>query len=910
MVALTETWLTPSTYSSELFGNQYHVHRKDRGSRGGGTLLALRTDNSSHAERLDFLETDGEDLWVRVTHKSLILYACVVYFPPNTTSEKYQVFYEKILSECAILQSKNVIIFGDFNFPSGKNPTSIYDYFCSFYNLTQQNTVYNSNSHMLDIILSNVKSTDVIISRHDFPLVCEDKHHPTLSFSFTYNVQSYKSPDALPSDTNLGWIFSENDDQPLRNVLEHHDWNLYDCPDVNSATESFYEELYDIFNQTLKKRSPNPHNNDQVYPKWFTGEIIHHIHQKHKFHRLWKLKKSNHAYTKFKTFRKESKQLISRAYETYTRKAENSIADDPKQFWSYVNDKRRGCDRLNHMTLNDLEYNGYSEIAEGFATFFQTVFSKNAPKLDISSITSCSRHTLTTKLTGVSTQDITNAFQKLKPKHSMGPDLIPPFLLKKIAMYITEPLKHIFNLSIHSNTFPEIWKLTKVTPIYKKGKKSAIDNYRPIAVLSAPAKLLESIVYSQIYHQIKHALNENQHGFRPTLSPSTNLMNLTNYINKSFEKLVHVDVIYTDFEKAFDKVDHDILLKKLNNMGFSQDLLTYMASYLSNRRQYVSYGHHLSLNFKTNSGIPQGSNLGPLLFLLFINDIGQTIEYSKYLLFADDIKLFRAIDSLIDSILLQNDIDSLVKWSDVNKLPFSVQKCSVVTFTRSKDTLLFPYHMKNINLIRKNEVRDLGVIFEANLSFKTHICEIVSRANKMLGFVLRNARSFTNGIAIRRTYEALVRSILEYSSIIWAPSERNHILEIERVQKRFMRYLYMREYTYYPFLFPSLFLSGMLEFHTLQARRKMFLGKHFYKLLTGGIHNPCILKEINFFVPNNYNRARHHVMFYTSKSRTSSNQNTPINKAMQLLNEAASTLDIFRCTYTQFSEYLLTCIQE
>lgn len=198
------------------------------------------------------------------------------------------------------------------------------------------------------------------------------------------------------------------------------------------------------------------------------------------------------------------------------------------------------------------------------------------------------------------------------------------------------------------------------------------------------------------------------------------------------------------------------------------------------------------------------------------------------------------------------------------------------------------------------------MIFDANLSFKSHISDIVSRANKMLGFVLRNARSFTNGIAIRRTYEALVRSILEYSSIIWAPSEQNHILEIEKVQKRFMRYLYMREYTYYPFLYPSLFLTGMLDFNTLEARRKIFLGKHFFKLISGTIHNPPMLKEVNFYVPNNYTRGRYHALLYAPKARTSAYQNAPINRATQLLNDSALTIDIFNVTYRQFSNYLLT----
>jgi hypothetical protein len=500
----------------------------------------------------------------------------------------------------------------------------------------------------------------------------------------------------------------------------------------------------------------------------------------------------------------------------------------------------------------------------------------------------------------ISYEEIDYSLSKLKSKRSSGPDLIPSFIIKETGQELKKVLYFIFNLSIRSGEFPKSWKVTKVSPIHKKGDKSDIQNYRPVAILSAPAKLLEIIIHKRIWHNLSHFIVDEQHGFRPTRSTVTNLLSFGVQVGGSLNANTQCDVVYMDFQKAFDKVDHGVLLSKLNLYGLSDGMIKYMMSYLCERQQYVSFQCHNSETFFTYSGVPQGSNLGPLLFTIFINDIGSCIKHSRYLLYADDLKLFREIRCQYDANQLQQDLDSLVSWSFVNRLFFSPPKCFVMSYSRSRDPILMDYTMNNSTLLRVTEIKDLGVIYTCDLSFKQHIITIVKKASMTLGFVLRNAAYFKNPRTLNLLYETLVRTILESASIIWAPHQILYELMIERIQKKFARHLYRLTYGYYPYLFPSLFVMGCLGMSTLRKRRDEYLCRHFFKLINGIIHNPVILREMKFYVPDAYSRSRSHVLFYPPRSRTNLVSNSPIGKVITILNILSADIDLFNISYSEF----------
>jgi hypothetical protein len=369
------------------------------------------------------------------------------------------------------------------------------------------------------------------------------------------------------------------------------------------------------------------------------------------------------------------------------------------------------------------------------------------------------------------------------------------------------------------------------------------------------------------------------------------------------------ELVYTDFEKAFDRVDHDILLSKLNAAGIPWGLLVYMASYLRDRMQYVSYSGSDSESFATYSGIPQGSNLGPLLFSLFINDIGLNINNSNFLLYADDLKLFREITCQSDADLLQNDIDAITQWSHVNRLYFSISKCFVVSFTKVRHPHMNNYRMGDVDLLRVNETLDLGVLYRADFSFGPHIHKIVQAAFKILGFVLRTAVHFRKQYTLKILYDSLVRPVLESSSIIWSPYEANYVLEIEKVQKRFARHYYRALYGYFPYLYPSLFVNGCLDMSTLQKRRDEYLCRHFYKLLRNVIHNPDILQLLQFYVPDRYERSRNHNLFYCPTGKTNLISQSPVTRVCRLFNHLSESIDIFNIDYNDFKRKIVFIVK-
>jgi hypothetical protein len=208
--------------------------------------------------------------------------------------------------------------------------------------------------------------------------------------------------------------------------------------------------------------------------------------------------------------------------------------------------------------------------------------------------------------------------------------------------------------------------------------------------------------------------------------------------------------------------------------------------------------------------------------------------------------------------------------------------------------------MNGAKLARVEEMRDLGVTYTSDLSFKTHINNTVDKAYMTLGFVLRNSIFFRHTNTLITLYESLVRSVLESASIVWLPSEQSHILMIEKVQKRFARHLYRIRYGYYPYLYPTLFVYGCLEMATLEKRRDEYLCRHFYKLLHGIIHNPNVLEKINLYVPDSYGRSRHHKLFYPPIGRTNIIHHSALHRVLNLFNNLSEHVDIFNIKYDEF----------
>lgn len=382
----------------------------------------------------------------------------------------------------------------------------------------------------------------------------------------------------------------------------------------------------------------------------------------------------------------------------------------------------------------------------------------------------------------------------------------------------------------------------------------------------------------------------NQHGFVKRRSTVTNLILFTNFVVSEISKGNQVDAVYTDFSKAFDRVDHSLLLFKLKRLGFPISFVNWLSSYLCNRYQFVNFRNTISNKIVVTSGVPQGSHIGPLLFVLFVNDVVKFIPQCNILMFADDFKMFASGNNTLSFQILNTNMQKLCLWCSKNLLSLNVSKCSVISFTRRKSPLIFNYTLDNKEISRVYIIKDLGVLLDSKLSYTNHIEFITNKANRAWGMIRRYAGEFTNPYVIKMLYVSFVRSILEYASIVWYPYYNVHIFKIEAIQKRFLRFALRGLPWVDPNTLPSyqsrLKLIGL---EPLEIRREVARTIFLHRLLIGEIDSPEILSLLNINIPTA--GLRNQRFFNIAHSRTNYGHSSSINGLMKLYNENVHFFD-------------------
>ena len=449
-------------------------------------------------------------------------------------------------------------------------------------------------------------------------------------------------------------------------------------------------------------------------------------------------------------------------------------------------------------------------------------------------------------------ETVTLALQKLKPTFASDPSGICSFFLKSIGNSIIEPLSSIFEVSYVTGQLPKQWLEAVVVPIHKKGSQTSVENYRPISLCSVIGKLMESIINSFIVNHLSEhkLLCSQQFGFQKSKSCALQLVDSLNCWTILLDQKKSVDVVYIDFQKAFDSVVHSKLITKLENFGFSATFSNWLKSFLSNRIQKVIINGVLSDSTSVISGVPQGSVLGPTLFLIFINDLVNQVKFSEIRLFADDLKVFTTSEK---GDFLQQDLNSIVSWTKAWQLPIAYRKCNVLYLGRSNPKN--SYTIGDVTLEDAgNGCRDLGVFINSNLSSSVHCNNIVSKASRISALIHRTFVSKDPELKLR-AFKAYVRPILEYATTAWSPHLMKDITNVERVQRRFTKKILGKtELTYSERL-------NLLKLDSLETRRI-----HFDAILAYQIIQQNILPFKNFYT------------YSTGVTRSALNSDLCINK--------------------------------
>ena len=389
----------------------------------------------------------------------------------------------------------------------------------------------------------------------------------------------------------------------------------------------------------------------------------------------------------------------------------------------------------------------------------------------------------------ISRDDVFDLLCQLDVTKSSGPDEVPARLLREGAAWLADPITRLYNLSLHQGCLPRDWTSAHITPVFKKGSKHLVSNYRPISLTCIVVKLLERLVYDHLaqFLTASNKLSPFQHGFRNRHSCQTQLLESVHEWARSLDRASSTHVILTDFSKAFDSVPHQRLLLKLEHRGVRGNLLAWISGFLANRRQRVLLDGSTSEWNEVTSGVPQGSVLGPLLFILYVNDIPTHLS-SAVRLFADDCTIYRQVSTHQDCAALQEDLTRFARWCQRWQLPLNTGKCKAMCITLKKKPPSFTYSINNTSLEWVDTFRYLGVIINNKLKWGDHISAVTVKASRILN-LLRRTMQGCRGDAKSRAYTALVRPILEYAAPVWAPHEQKHIDALEKVQRRAARWV-------------------------------------------------------------------------------------------------------------------------
>ena len=392
-------------------------------------------------------------------------------------------------------------------------------------------------------------------------------------------------------------------------------------------------------------------------------------------------------------------------------------------------------------------------------------------------------------LSDVTIEEINNIISSLK-NGAAGWDEFTPQMIKKIRSSINSPLVHICNLSLQQGLFPDELKIANVLPLFKACDPCVFNNYRPVSLLCVLSKVFEKVMYNRliIFLENYDILFDNQFGFRKLHSSYMALMVLTDKLIKSLENGEFVIGVYLDFSKAFDTVDHEILLSKLSHYGIRGNSLKWFQSYLSNRKQYVTYNGVSSQVNNITCGVPQGSILGPLLFLLYINDLGKICSSTTSILFADDTNLFKSGSNLSDmEDELNSELSKISTWLKTNKLSLNIGKTHFMLFTdkkRKDHDLTIMIDGTKIEEVKKTKF--LGVIIDNKLSWKDHVAHVASKVSRGMGMIIK-ARNYLNRKSLLTLYYTFVYPYLTYCNHIWGNIYQSNLKHLCVLQNKIIR---------------------------------------------------------------------------------------------------------------------------
>ena len=869
---LTETWLD-ETIDDDAKINGYKEFRSDRiGIKQGGTIIYIKDELECEIlAKISFNKCE----MIAINILTLNTINIVIYRPPHTKSEDFYFILNKTEEILRGMGNPNptILMTGDFNFPFVRWKCNSLDSFngcmsecdvninasvdekMQFERLTRLADQYNliqtiegptreenGKRSTLDLIYTNDTGNFKEIGIYESSM--SDHHTIEITTAYTPKIKSKDNYNGSTSILRSLNFYSEKINWKYINKrIKEIIWpTMLENKTMLELFENFMKLLISILEDAIPKKKDKGQNTITRIPK-IRKRLLGRMKKIKRDHRKAISEEKREELSK-KIAEVEEQLIEERKKERieHEKKIVDRIKTNPKVLYSYV--RRENCkkDEIGPFREGDSYIYDNKEICMKLVNQYKNQFSKSRTVVTKENWEEIFDEINQEDLTDIDVTELEmqNAIGELNENSSAGPDDVPALFLIKTKESIALPLKILLRKSLDEGIIPDIHKLANITPIHKGGAKTKPEQYRPISLTSHIMKVFERVLKKHIMaHLIKNSLiNEAQHGFVPGRSTQTQLLLHFKDIFEAIEEGSRIDTVFLDFSKAFDKVDHNILLKKIAKHKIKGKVGKWIREFLRNRKFTVIANGTMSEQEEVMSGVPQGTVMAAILFIIMIADIDEEVKECVVRCFADDTRVSKKIKEEADKQKLQEALNIIYKWAEENLMVFNINKFEQLTYGETNNVTITTYkNPSNADIVNGENVKDLGVITNKSMSFKEHIQSVVLACKRICGMILRTFTTREPEIMLK-LFNTYIRSKIEYCCSIWSPTLQNEINQLERIQKTFTSKIRgMEEKDYHERL-------KALKLYSLERRRERYLIIYAWQMIEGIKENVLNLKSM------------------------------------------------------------------